>query len=66
MELDLHSLGYQYVGPASLYKLTWFELFSIIDASRKRTDSKSGVRKGDVDRFDKFNKALKDKADVDV
>jgi len=62
LDLSLHDLGYTYTGSDSLYKLSWNEVFNIVDASTLREeqleDSKSGVRRGDLVKFDKFEASL--------
>ena len=45
-----------------MYHLSWTEIFDIVDASelsmRLSEDRKSGVRSGDLKKFDKFNEEL--------
>lgn len=51
-----------YVGDCTMYSLSWLEIFNIVDASelfvQKNEDSKSGVRSGDLQKFDKMNTEL--------
>ena len=62
LEWTLHDLGYQYVGQASLYNLTWIEIMRLVDASRILDDMRNGVRKGDLDKLDKYHSKMKAKA----
>jgi len=62
LESDLHELGYTYLGPSSLYGLSWYEMFHLVDASQIKMDERSGVRPGDLDKLDRMHQKLKQKA----
>ena len=57
--MDLHKLGYVYVGDSSLYKLSFIELSRIIEASRYEQDDKLGVRRTDLDKFKAFDEKVR-------
>lgn len=54
-----------YVGDCTMYSLSWLDIFNIVDASelfvQKSEDSRSGVRSGDLRKFDKMNAELIEK-----
>jgi len=54
IEIGLHENGYAYVGPCSIYELTWIEIFRIVDANEIRNRSSKGIRKSDLDKFKRF------------
>lgn len=62
LERDLHELGYTYTGPASIYSLTWIELMRLVDAADIIEDMKSNVRTGDLEKLDRFDAKLREKA----
>ena len=45
-----------------MYNLTWIEIMRLVDASRILDDMRNGVRKGDLDKLDKYHSKMKAKA----
>jgi hypothetical protein len=60
LESHLHTRGYTYVGQNSLYDLTWIEIYRLIDAANVEADEQDGVRRGDLDKFERYNERLKE------
>lgn len=53
-------MGYNYLGPDSLYQLTWFEIMDLVDAMYIQMDMQDmqNIRQGDLDRLQQFDQQL--------
>lgn len=51
-------MGYSYLGDNSLYNITWYEIFQLIDAGELVADMADGVRESDVEKLEEFSKEL--------
>lgn len=59
--MQLHELGYTYLGPTGLYNLTWIEVFRLTDAGKIISDQRSGLRKTDLSKFEEYQQKMKEK-----
>lgn len=59
VEHSLHQSGYSYVGDNSLYKLTWIEIFRLVDAARRIRDDMQGVRESSLDKLQEHDRKLR-------
>jgi hypothetical protein len=56
LERWLHSLGYAYVGPTSLYQLTLIEIDRLLQGAYDEHLASSGVRSGDMRKLEAYAK----------
>ncbi len=58
VEAWLHSIGYRYTGPGTLYDLTFIEIRDLMEGQRLLRMTREGVTLGEEKMLDEFAEAL--------